>query len=58
MKRKYTVEFTFLDGTKELVEFITDDILTAQVQWMRNRPVSTNEILEVSTPDSKQMLLG
>lgn len=58
MKKKYTVEFTLVDGTTELVEFITDDIITAQMHWMRNRPVSTNEILEVYAPDSKQMLLG
>lgn len=58
MKRKYTVEFTFLDGVKESVEFITDDIQWSIEQWMRNRPVTNNQILEVTNTDSKQMLLG
>lgn len=58
MKRKYTVEFTLLDGTTELVEFVTNDIIMSMEQWIRNRPVTDKEILEVNTADSKQMLLG
>lgn len=58
MKRKYTVEFTLLDGTVELVEFVTNDIIMSMEQWMRNRPVTDKEILEVSTTGTQQMLLG
>ena len=56
--KKYIVEFTMLDGTKEEVEFTTDRLEWTIDQWSRNRNVSNHEILKEGTIDRKQMLLG
>lgn len=56
--KKYTVEFTMIDGSKEEVTFTTDRLEWSIEQWMRNRAVSSHEILEEGSSNSKQMLLG
>jgi len=56
--RKYIVEFTMTDGSKEEVEFITDKLEWTIEQWCRNRSVSNHQVLNEGTIDRKQMLLG
>lgn len=56
--KKYIVEFTMLDGSKEEVEFTTDRLQWSIDQWIRNRKVSGHQILEESTSNSKQMLFS
>ena len=56
--KKYIVEFTMVDGSKEEVTFTTDRLEWTIEQWMRNRAVSSHEILEEGSSNSKQMLLG
>jgi len=56
--RKYIVEFTLADGTKEEVEFTTDRLQWSIDQWSRNRRVVNHEILEEGTSNSKSMLFG
>ena len=46
------------DGSKEEVTFTTDRLEWTVEQWMRNRAVSSHEILEEGSSNSKQMLLG
>ena len=58
MKKKYTVEFTHLDGTVESIELVTEDIQWSVDQWMRNRPVAKYEILEEGQSSNKRMLFG
>lgn len=56
--KKYIVEFTMTDGSKEEVEFITDRLEWTIDQWCRNRSVSNHQVLNEGTIDRKQMLLG
>lgn len=56
--KKYIVEFTMTDGSKEEVEFITDRLEWTIEQWCRNRSVSNHQVLNEGTIDRKQMLLG
>ena len=56
--KKYIVEFTMLDGTKEEVEFTTDRLQWTIDQWVRNRQVSGHQILEEGNSNSKQMLFS
>lgn len=56
--KKYIVEFTMVDGSKEEVEFTTDRLQWTIDQWMRNRSVSSHQIIEEGTSNSKQMLFG
>ena len=56
--RKYIVEFTLLDGTKEEVEFTTDRLQWTIDQWCRHRKVINHQILEEGTSNSKSMLFG
>lgn len=58
MKKKYTVEFTYLDGTKENVELVTEDIQWSIEQWRRNRAISNYEVLNEGQSNNKQMLFG
>ena len=58
MKKKYTVEFTYLDGKKENVELVTKDIQWSIEQWSRNRAISKYEILNEDQSNNKQMLFG
>lgn len=58
MKKKFTVEFTYLDGTKENVELVTEDIQWTIDQWSRNRAISKYEILNEDQSNNKQMLFG
>ena len=56
--KKYVIEFTMLDGSKQEVEFTTNNIDLLIEQWSRNRPISRHEILKEGAADTKQMLLG
>lgn len=56
--KKYIVEFTYLDGTKEEVEFITDKIDWQIAQYRRNRMIANSQVLEEGSTNSKKMLLG
>ena len=56
--KKYIVEFTYLDGNTEEVEFITDKIDWTIDQYRRNRMIAGSNILSESTTNSKRMLLG
>jgi hypothetical protein len=58
MKKKYLIEFTLIDGSKEEVEFITDRLEWSIDQWCRNRKVITHKVLSENSNNSKQMLLG
>lgn len=56
--KKYVVEFTMLDGTKQEVEFVTDKLDLTIEQWMRNRSVIDHEIISEGSNNKKQMLFG
>lgn len=56
--KKYLVEFTHLDGEKEIVELTTDRIEWSIDQWKRNRSVVKHKIIESTLSENKQMLLG
>lgn len=56
--KKYLIEFTMLDGSKQEVELTTDNLERSLEQWCRNRQVVKHEIINEGTSDRKQMLLG
>ena len=56
--KKYLIEFTMINGTKEEVELTTDNLERSIEQWCRNRPVAHHEIIKEGSSNSKQMLLG
>jgi len=56
--KKYIIEFTMIDGSKEEVVLTTDRLEWSINQWMRHRKVSNYEILEEGSTNSKSMLLG
>tara|TARA_R110000868_G_scaffold25257_1_gene98552 strand:+ start:36 stop:209 length:174 start_codon:yes stop_codon:yes gene_type:complete len=56
--KNYIVEFTYLDGNKEEVEFITDKIDWTIAQYRRNRMIAKSEVINESNTNSKKMLLG
>jgi|TARA_B110000285_G_C15062086_1_gene582955 hypothetical protein len=56
--KKYLIEFTLVNGSKEEVELVTDRLQWSIDQWSRNRAVSSHTILSESKNSSKQMLLG
>ena len=56
--KKYLVEFTYLDGTKEEVEFETDRISWTINQYCRNRMIKSHTILTEGSNNNKQMLFG
>ena len=56
--KKYLIEFTFTDGTKEEVELTTDRLEWSIQQWCRNRAVTGHEIISEGGSNSKSMLLG
>lgn len=56
--KKYIVEFTMADGSKEEVELNTDRIKWAISQWCRNRNVVDHQIILEGSSNSKQMLFG
>lgn len=56
--KKYIVEFTHSDGTKEEVELTTDRLEWSIEQWKRNRSIVKHEILEEGSTSSKTMLFG
>jgi len=57
--KKYIVEFTHLNGTKEEVELTTDRIQWSIDQWKRNRAIASHKIIkEENSNGSSQMLFG
>lgn len=56
--KKYIVEFTHVDGSKEEVEFTTDRLEWTIEQWMRNRNVVEHKIISEGNSNTKQMLFG
>lgn len=56
--KKYLVEFTLLNGTKEEVSFTTDNLEWTIEQWSRNRNVIKHEIISEGSSNHKQMLFG
>lgn len=56
--KKYLIEFTLADGTKEEVELTTDRIDWSIEQWSRNRRVIDHKIIEEGTSNKKNMLFG
>ena len=58
MKKKYLIEFTHADGTKEEVELVTDRLKWSIDQWCRNRTIVSHKVLEESKSNVKNMLLG
>ena len=58
MKKKYLVEFTYIDGEIENVELVTDDIQWSIEQYGRNRAIAKHKIIEEGNSNNKQMLFG
>ncbi len=58
MKKKYLIEFTLSDGSKEEVELVTDRLEWSIDQWCRNRNVASHQILEEGNSNKKNMLFG
>ena len=56
--KKYIVEFTHSDGSKEEVELVTDRLEWSIEQWMRNRSIIDHKIISESNRNTKQMLFG
>lgn len=56
--KKVIVEFTYTNGEKEEVEFVTDRLKWSIAQWMRNRPIADHTIISENKSNSKGMLLG
>ena len=57
--KKYLVEFTYGNGEKETVEFVTDRLDWSIDQWSRHRHIIKHKVLEEgSSSDSKRMLFG
>lgn len=56
--KKYLVEFTHIDGNKEIMEFSTDRLEWTIQQYYRNRAIASHQILEEKSKDNKQMLFG
>ena len=58
--KKYIIEFTHGDGTKEEVELVTDRIEWSINQWKRNRFIIDHKIIkeENTKGDNTQMLFG
>jgi hypothetical protein len=57
--KKYLVEFTYVNGKKEVVELFTDRIEWSIEQFGRNKPVINSEILEeTTTPTTTKLLFG
>lgn len=56
--KKYKVEFTHLDGKKEIIEFTTGEIGKTIHEYCRNRQITKHEVLDESAQNSKQMLFG
>lgn len=56
--KKYIVEFTHSDGTKEEIELTTDRIQWSIDQWCRNRSIVNYEIISESSSNTKSMLYG
>ena len=56
--KKLVVEFTYTDGTKEEVEFLTDRPEWTINQWMRNRAISDHTVVSENNSNNKGMLLG
>ena len=58
MMKKYIVEFTHADGTKEEIELTTDRLEWSIQQWCRNRQIVSHEIISESSSNTKSMLYG
>ena len=56
--KKYVIEFTHVDGKKEIVELTTDRLEWSIQQWCRNRAIVKHDILEEGSSNGKSMLLG
>lgn len=56
--KKYLVEFTHLNGNKEVIEFITDRLEWTIEQYCRHRAISNHQVIEEGVADTKKMLLG
>ena len=56
--KKYLIEFTLTDGSKQEVELVTDRLEWSIEQWSRNRPVTSHKVISEDKNNSKQMLLG
>lgn len=56
--KKYLVEFTYLDGTKEEVEFKTDRLEWSITQYCRNRMITGHKVIQENVNNNKQMLFG
>jgi len=56
--KKYLIEFTHSDGTKEEVELTTDRLEWSIEQWSRNRAIIGHKVISEGSSNSKQMLFG
>mgnify|MGYP001377369710 CR=1 FL=1 len=56
--KKYVVEFTEVEGKSYEFEFITNDIDKSIEEYCRNRVILAHRVLNESTNNKKQMLLG
>jgi len=56
--KKYIVEFTYLDGTKEEVEFLTDRIDWTIEQYRRNKMIASSQVINENNTNGKKMLFG
>ena len=56
--KKYIIEFTYLDGTKEEVEFNTDNLVWTVDQYCRNRKIVNHQVLNENNAKQKKKLFG
>ena len=58
MKKKYTVLFTTLEGTRYEYEFITENITKAIQDYCSNKQIKEHKIVDENTNSPKKMLFG
>lgn len=58
MKKKYTVLFTTLEGTRYEYEFITENITKAIQDYCSSKQIKEHKIIDENTNSPKKMLFG
>lgn len=56
--KKYTVEFTEIDGSVYEFEFITDNIEKTVEEYCRNKAIKDHKIMNEDVKAKKRMLFG
>ena len=58
MKKQYKIKFTFLDGAEETFTINSDNVEKFVLEYSRNHPVASHEIISETNSSEKGLLLG